>query len=184
MPRPINRFKGLQHVAIKVSNIDASLEFYTNVLGFTVAERHEPGEHPIFKSGLCFLRCTKLHHDLNLIFFPEKEKNELAKIPKTDQGTTVNLGVHHFAFQVENLEEFREWEEWIKENNIEFVRGPVVHSPTHPEGDGTWGENRAMYFCDPDGYRIEIFCDMAELDEETNSINEPWYSARLKREGF
>ena len=75
MPRPVNRFKGLQHIAIKVSNIDASLEFYINVLGFTVSERHEPGEHPIFKSGLCFLRCTKLHHDLNLTFFPEEEKN-------------------------------------------------------------------------------------------------------------
>ena len=92
--------------------------------------------------------------------------------------------MHHFAFQVQNLEEFREWEKWIKENNIEIVRGPVVHSPTHPEGDGTWGENRAMYFCAPDGHRIEIFCDMAELDEETNSINESWNSARLKREGF
>ena len=112
------------------------------------------------------------------------KKEKLAEIPKTDHGPAIDLGVHHFAFQVQNLEEFREWEKWIKENNIEIVRGPVVHSPTHPEGDGTWGENRAMYFCDPDGHRIEIFCDMAELDEETNSINESWNSARLKREGF
>ena len=96
MPIPSNGFKGLQHIAIKVSNIDISLDFYINVLGFTVSERHDPGEHPIFKSGLCFLRCGPLHHDLNLVFFPETEKEELAKIPKTDQGSTVDLGVHHF----------------------------------------------------------------------------------------
>ena len=184
MPIPKNRFKGLQHIAIKVSDIETSLDFYLNVLGFTVSERHEPGDHPIFKSGLCFLRCGPLHHDLNLVFFPEIEKEKLDKIPKVDHGSTVDLGVHHFAFQVDNLQEFRKWEKWITENNIDFVRGPVVHSPTHPEGDGTWGENRAMYFCDPDGHRIEIFCDMAELDVKTNTINKSWNKARLTREGF
>ena len=114
MPIPKNRIKGLQHIAIKVSDIETSLDFYLNVLGFTVSERHEPGDHPIFKSGLCFLRCGPLHHDLNLVFFPEIEKEKLDKIPKVDHGSTVDLGVHHFAFQVDNLQEFRKWEKWIK----------------------------------------------------------------------
>ena len=63
------------------------------------------------------------------------------------------------------------------------MRGPLVHSPTHPEGDGTWGENRAMYFCDPDGHRIEIFCDLARMDE-ANGIEKEWYENRLRREGI
>ena len=32
------------------------------------------------------------------------------------------------------------------------------------KGDGTWGENWSFYVLDPDKHRIEIFCEMAEID--------------------
>ncbi len=183
MPRPERPFEGIQHVAIKVSDLEESLRFYTEILGFRVTEKYAPGEHPVFPAGLCFLRCTGMHHDLNLISFPEGS-GDLSKFRVKDQGPALDLGYHHFALRVQGRAEFEEWRAWIEENGIEIVRGPVVHSPTHPEGDGTWGENRAFYFCDPDGHRIEIFCEMAEMNPETNGVEPEWYAGRLQKEGY
>ncbi len=182
MPRPKTPFEGLQHVAIKVSDIAESLRFYTRILGFILTERHDPGEHPTLDVGLCFLRCDALHHDLNLVYHTGAQP-ALTRLKTDDQGPVKDLGLHHFALQVKNREEFRAWREWLEECGVKIVRGPLVHSPTHPEGDGTWGENRAMYFCDPDGHRIEIFCDLARMDE-ANSIDKRWYENRLRQEGI
>ena len=48
--------------------------------------------------------------------------------------------------------------------SLEIVRGPVLHSAYQSKGDGTWGENWSFYVLDPDKHRIEIFCEMAEID--------------------
>ncbi len=182
MPRPETSFQELQHVAVKVSNIKESLRFYTVILGFTLSERHDPGEHPTLAVGLCFLRCTAFHHDLNLVYHTG-EQPALAQLKTDDQGPIKDLGLHHFAFRVKDRVEFLAWRDWLEECGVKIVRGPLVHSPTHPEGDGTWGENRAMYFCDPDGHRIEIFCDLARMDK-ANGIEKEWYENRLRREGI
>ena len=33
-------------------------------------------------------------------------------------------------------------------------------------GDGSWGENEAVYILDPDGHRIELFCNLATIDPD------------------
>jgi hypothetical protein len=58
-----------------------------------------------------------------------------------------------------------------KGEGIEIFYGPVVHSPTHPDGDGLGGENRALYFSDPSGNAIEINCGMAPMDPDTNRVD-------------
>lgn len=183
MRKPDRPFEGIQHIAIKVSDLEESLQFYTEILGFTLTERYNPGDHPTLPVGLCFLRCTSLHHDLNLVSFPE-EVGDLSKFRKKDQGPEVDLGFHHFALKVQDRSEFDAWKSWIQDNGIDIVRGPVVHSPNHPEGDGTWGENRAFYFCDPDGHRIEIFCEMGTINPKTNGIDADWFANRLRQEGY
>ena len=51
-------------------------------------------------------------------------------------------------------------------SGLEIVRSPVVHSPWHPRGEGSWGENESIYVLDPDGHRVEMFCDMATIEDD------------------
>ncbi len=54
---------------------------------------------------------------------------------------------------------------------LQVVRGPVVHSPYDPRGDGSWGENESFYVLDPDKHRIEVFCNLATIDEDGTYLN-------------
>ena len=85
MPRPETSFEELQHVAVKVSDIEESLKFYTGILGFKLSERHDPDEHPSINMGLCFLRCSAFHHDLNLVYHTG-EQPALKEMKTDDQG--------------------------------------------------------------------------------------------------
>ena len=180
MPRPPEGLMRLQHAAIKVHDIDAAKDFYVNTLGFTISEIYEPGTVGDFPFGLCFMRCTELHHDMNLIFWPDGEG---PAPPEGRSFDTLQTGLHHIAFQVEGRTQLENWASYLEEKKIEIFWGPSIHSPTHPEGDGFWGENHALYIADPSGNCIEIFCDLAVMDPYTNRVNEEWFRNRLSRDG-
>jgi hypothetical protein len=61
--------------------------------------------------------------------------------------------------------------EHVRALDIPVVRGPVLHSFTDPRGDGSWGENEAVYILDPDGHRIELFCNLSTIDADGTHIN-------------
>lgn len=176
-PPKLNR---IQHVGIKVHDLDLAVEFYRDVMGMRISDRYEPGDNPHNPWGICFMRSGNLHHEISLIGYAKEENLKPNKIGIRDPG----VGLHHIAFEVKSKEEFESWINHLNEHKIEFTSGPLVHSPTHPEGDGTLGENRALYFYDPSGNGIEIFCDMAPIDENNNSINEKWFRDRLEKEGY
>ena len=56
--------------------------------------------------------------------------------------------------------------ERVREAGIEIIRGPVLHSAHQPGGEGSWGENESFYILDPDGHRVEVFCDMAKIGKD------------------
>ena len=179
MPRPPSPFLGLQHIGLKVHDIEAALCFYVGKLGFTVTEIHPPGRVPGVPLGLAFLRCTALHHDLSLFFWPEGE----CPAPKERTMFRWEPGMHHIALQVGSRRELEAWEAHLKDQGVEIVWQRAIHSPTHPEGDGLWGENHALYVSDPSGNCIEIFCDMGVFDPARNEVYEGWFRDRLARDG-
>ncbi len=179
MGKPPSGFMGLQHIALKVHDIKAGIDFYVNKLGFTVSEIHPPGTVEGFPFGLCFMRCTSLHHDVNLIFWPDGEIDA----PGENSFESAQAGLHHLALRLASKKDFDAWDAYLRNEGIEIIYGPVVHSPAHPEGDGLWGENRALYFCDPSGNAIELFCDMSEMDPDTNRVNETLFRDRLESDG-
>ena len=180
MPRPPTRPKGIQHVAIKVHDIDAAIKFYTEVLGMRVSERHEPGTLRPGGPGMAFMSFGTHHHDINLVFYPK----DAAVIPMENSRELPGVGLHHYAIRVGTRAEFEAWLRHLEACDVKFVAGPLVHSSIHPDGDRrTPGENRSVYFTDPSGNAIEVFSEMGEMTEG-NRIDMSWHAARLIRDGY
>lgn len=159
----------LQHLALEVSDTERSIEFYRQFLGMKVTERHKAGEVAGIPVDLTFMRLGRRHHDLVIMHNPGKTYTPRPKNPLDDaEGIPA---FHHYAYECPDRESFLGVLERAKELGLEIVRGPVVHSPWDPRGDGSWGENESFYVLDPDNHRIEIFCDLATIDTDGTYIN-------------
>jgi len=153
---------GFHHMALEVTDMDRSIAFYRELMDMRLTERHEASEIPQIPVALAFLRHESNHHDFVLVHNPAKKYRQ-----RTPEDDSAGLpGFHHFAFEMENREAWLVQLEKVKKMGLEIVRGPIVHSPWHPRGEGSWGENESFYVFDPDGHRIEMFCDMATIDKD------------------
>ena len=131
------RPKRVGHLVLNVGDLEAATKFYTEILGFQVALRME-------QPKATFLTCGKIHHDLALFKAPK------GAVPVTPGG----LGLNHFAVQVEDLDELKEVYRTLKENGVPVER-TVDHNVT-----------ASLYLHDPEGNRIEFFCNKTATAEE------------------
>ena len=159
----------MQHLSLEVSDMERSLDFYRNFLGLKLSERHAAGEVKAIPVELAFLRLGEQHHDLVLVHNPEKTYRKRPVRPEDDLDGPPSF--HHFAFECDKRSDWQTYLDRAREKGVPIIRGPVVHSPWDPRGDGSWGENEAFYILDPDGHRIEIFCDMAHIDKDGVYVN-------------
>ena len=127
--------KRVGHLVLNVRDVEASTRFYTEVLGFEIA---------VQRSNMTFLTCGKIHHDLAL--FKASEDS-----PPVSEG---QVGLNHFAVQVEDLDALKETYLRLKEKGV-----PVDNTVDH-------GMTQSVYFHDPDGIRIEFFCNSTSTTEE------------------
>ena len=159
----------LQHFSVDVADVDRSIEFYREFLDMKLTERHAAHECPNIPVELAFMRVGDVHHDFVLTHNPEKTYTKKTGLPQDDLEGPPSF--HHFAFECPDRESWLKLLQRAKDMNLNIVRGPVVHSPFDPRGDGSWGENEAFYVMDPDNHRIEIFCDMATIDRDGVYVN-------------
>ncbi len=119
---------GIDHVAISVSDLEKSLEFYTKGLGLKITDREYS------KPGIeYFLDCgTSL---IGLI----QGKKDGPKHLLQDEG----LGGNHVSFRV-RTQDFDKITEEIKKQNI-----PMTYLKKREK---SW----SLYFLDPDGNKLEI----------------------------
>ena len=158
---------GFHHIAIEVSDMDRSIAFYRELLGMRLTERHEAGEVPAIPFALAFLRSGADHHDLVLAHDPRKRYHT-----RTDDDVREGpAGFHHFAFRCANREAWLAKLRKTQAMGVEIVRGPVVHSAWQPRGEGSWGESESFYVLDPDGHRLEMFCDMATIADDGRYVD-------------
>jgi catechol 2,3-dioxygenase len=122
----------LGHIVLKVRDAQKSKEFYTRALGLKVA--HEDRER-----GAVFLSFGIQHHDLALFQLATGET------PQPHQP-----GLHHTAWQVGSFAELQAAHRELRELGIP-VESTIEHNVT-----------RSVYFHDPDGNRVELYCDMVE----------------------
>lgn len=134
-PSPV-RIKKLGHVVIQVRNLERSVRFYTEVLNFRVSDDAT--------AGGVFLTAIGDHHTIGL--FPSDGDN--AEMPSKGA-----VRLHHFAFQVETLEELFEVRSYLKERGV-----PIVW-----EGRRAMGAHTSVEFLDPDGYHLELYYDMDQI---------------------
>src|SRR5579863_5700706 len=91
MQRPAGlpfRVAKLGHVVLNVADIEQSVRFYTQVLGFAVSDVY-PAE--MVPGGMVFMRCNSDHHGVALV-------GSLKQPAKS-------VEMHHLAFEVATLEE-------------------------------------------------------------------------------
>jgi len=121
------------HAVLLVRNMEEMIDFYTNVLGFEVTDR---GSMPAAgESEIVFLSQVDTDHH---------------QIAFTNAGRDDNPpnSVNHFAFRVDSLDDVKEMDARLEKDGRVKNRMPLTHG-------NTW----SIYFADPEGNGIEVFCD-------------------------
>jgi catechol 2,3-dioxygenase-like lactoylglutathione lyase family enzyme len=125
--------RGIDHVAITVSDLDATCRFYADVLGATVEEAYEIGGRIAVKRVAFGKAILNIHQQGNGV-------DLVARLPTP--------GSTDICFRWDgNAEEARTM---LEARGVELVEGPVPRV----SADGRAGSS--VYFRDPDGNLVEL----------------------------
>ncbi len=118
----------ITHVAIRVKDVERTLDFYINKLGFTEMLRLD-------REGRLWLVYLRISDDQFLEVFPEGEGDRASEREA--------VGYNHMCLQVPDIEQtVRE----LNDAGVEMIRPKVQGA------DGNW----QTWIEDPDGHRIEL----------------------------
>jgi catechol 2,3-dioxygenase len=119
------------HVVIKVRDVERSKKFYTEVLGLQLMM-----DMPKLKMAF-FASNGRDHHELACAEVGADAMGNQAK----------QIGLAHIAFRLNDEEHLRVAYREFKEKNV-----PIVFTVDH-------GITKSIYFRDPDGNQLEVYCD-------------------------
>jgi catechol 2,3-dioxygenase len=133
----------LGHLVLYVSDLDASIHFYRDVLGWRkIFGGDEDGRR--IPAAAFSAPSNRTHHELLLI----EVGKDAAAIP---QGRRV--GMYHFGLKIgDSDDELRAALAVIKEHNVTIL-GASDHTITH-----------SLYIADPDGNEVELYVDVPGVD--------------------
>jgi catechol 2,3-dioxygenase-like lactoylglutathione lyase family enzyme len=133
------RINKVGHVVLNVTDMDRSVKFYTEVLGFKVSDVYKEDMMP---GGMVFMRFGADHHGVALVG-GMKEKSP-------------NIELNHFAFEVGTLDEVLRAAEHLHKHNVQVDF----------EGRRRAGVQIAVEFRDPDGHRLEIYWGLDQVGSD------------------
>ncbi len=137
----------LGHIAWRVNDPQKMTNFYCKFLNFR--ESDWIGDH------FAFLRCGSDHHTINFARYPEER-------------------LHHFAFEVRDVPELNRSCDFLADQKIQLVWGPIRH---------VVGHNVAAYHRSPEDHRVELYCEMDMMKDEALGYFDPrpWHEDRPQR---
>ncbi len=130
--------KTIDHIGILTNDIEKSVKFYTDVLGFSIAMKIEMAE-----AGLSVVFVEKDGSKIELMEYQGKDA------PKRSKGVKISIGGSsipvndHTSFSVDNIEDMVNE---FKGKGIIFDQEPIELE----------GGIKLAYFKDPDGSLIEL----------------------------
>ncbi len=122
------------HAVLYVRDLESMIDFYTNVLGFEVTDRGPVGP----QAGA---------PDIVFLSQVETDHHQLAFLP-VRQGDAPPNSINHMAFKTESLRDVREAADRLTKDGRASELAPLTH-----------GNAWSVYFKDPEGNGVEIFCD-------------------------
>ena len=170
MPKQNTEFelRGINHLALVCSDMERTVDFYSNVLGMPLVKTIElpqgMGQHFFFDIGG--------DDCLAFFWFPKAPPAapgiaSSAGLPGVGDLTTAIGSMNHVAFDV-SPEKFDEYVQRLKDKGIE-VSGVLNHD------DSEWGVSkevndgvfvRSIYFFDPDGILLEFAAWTRALNDD------------------
>jgi len=139
------RVAKLGHVVLKVQDLERSVEFYTQILGFQVSDVYPETMVP---GRMVFLRCNPDHHCLALVG-GAKGPNSFAEL-------------HHLAFEVASLDELYRARKHLRDHGVQISF----------EGRRRAGCQVAVEFRDPDNHLVELYWDVEQVGS-TGAVRPP-----------
>ena len=143
MPFKIRR---VGHLVLRVKDVARSRRFFEEVLGFPVVATNERGM-------VFFSTDVKDNHHMLALMPPVKEG---AQMPTRDQ-----VGMQHVSFELGSFAELQDAWRLFKEKGVE-INYTVYH-----------GVTKSIYFFDPDGNELEVYCNVPE-EEHRKSVPNPY----------
>lgn len=122
------------HCVLRVRDIDAMVAFYCDALGFEVSDRGPIGP----ETEIVFLTGSSSDH--HQIAFQSGRGPE--------DGGSLDHSLDHNAFRTTSIDEVKRIHDWVNADDRIGKGFPVTH-----------GNAVSVYFADPEGNGVEVFCD-------------------------
>ncbi|MCK9563980.1 MAG: VOC family protein [Bacteroidales bacterium] len=127
------RVRNIDHIVLRVQDMDKSLDFYTNILGCEVAKRNEKYQMIHLRAGSAMIDIIDIKGPLGI---------EGGAAPENER-----RNVDHFCLNIEPFDESA---------LIDYFKGLGMKVDRAETRYGAEGYGASIYIRDPDGNRVEL----------------------------